>query len=100
MKTEIFEIAYPELGLNNSCVTFNSTKETQKILATHSYGITGICILTLNTGEVNTYKFTFSCIGDDGTINVVAEQFFLDRKVVKSSIVNYAVELILNKKGE
>ena len=100
MKTEIFEIAYPELGLSNSCVTFNSTKETQIILATHSYGITGICILTLNTGEVNTYKFAFSCIGDDGTIDVVAEQFSLDRKVVKSSIVNYAVELILKNKGE
>ena len=97
MKTEIFEIAYPKLGLSNSCVTFNSTKEIQKILATHSYGITGICILTLNTGEVNTYKFDFSCIGDDGTINVVAEQFSLDRKVVKSSIVNYAINLIKMK---
>jgi hypothetical protein len=97
MKTEIFEIAYPKLGLSNSCVTFNSTRETQTILATHSYSITGICILTLNTGEVNTYKFTFSCIGDDGTIDVVAEQFSLDRKVVKSSIVNYAINLITSK---
>ena len=97
MKTEIFEIAYPKLGLSNSCVTFNSTRETQTILATHSYSITGICILTLNTGEVNTYKFTFSCIGDDGTIDVVAEQFSLDRKVVKSSIVIYAINLITSK---
>jgi hypothetical protein len=97
MKTEIFEIDYPALGLSNSCVTFNSTKEIQTILANHSYSITGICILTLNTGETNTYKFTFSCIGDDGTIDVVTEQFSLDRKVVKSSIVNYAINLVTNK---
>jgi len=97
MKTEIFEIVYPKLGLSNSCVTFNSTKETQTILATYSYSIAGICILTLNTGEVNTYKFSFSCIGDDGTIDIVSEQFSLDRKVVKSSIVNYAINLVTNK---
>lgn len=97
MKTEIFEIAYAKLELSNNCVTFNSTRETQKILATHSYGITGICILTLNTGEVNTYKFAFSCIGDDGTIDAVVEQFSLDRKVVKSFIVNYAINLVTNK---
>jgi hypothetical protein len=100
MKTEIFEIAYPKLGLSNSCVTFNSTKETQKILATHSYGITGICILTLSTGASNVYKFSFSCIGDDGTIDVVSKQFPLDKEIVKSCIVNYAVELILAKTGE
>ena len=97
MKTEIFEIAYPELGLSNSCVTFNSTKETQIILATYSYSITGICILTLNTGEVNTYKFAFSCIGDDGTINKVSTEFPLETEVVKSCIVKYAIELIRNQ---
>lgn len=97
MKVEIFEVAYSELGLSNNCVTFNSTSKTQQILATHSYSITGICIITLNTGKVNTYKFAFSCIGDDGTIDTVSEQFILDKGVVKSCIVDYAVKLITGK---
>ena len=91
MKTEIFEVAYSKLGLSNSCVTFNSTKEIQKILATYSHGISGICMLTLSTGATNTYKFTFSCIGDDGTIDTVSKQFPLEIEVVKSCIVNYAL---------
>jgi hypothetical protein len=97
MKIEIFEVDYSNLGLSNNCVTFNSTRDTQTILATHSYSISGICILTLNSGVANTYKFTFSCIGDDGTIDTVSKQFVLDKEVVKSCIVNYAVELIKNK---
>lgn len=97
MKIEIFEVDYPKLGLSNSCVTFNSTREIRDILATHSYGIEGICILTLSTGPANVYKFSFSCIGDDGNISTVSQEFPLDREIVKSCIVNYAVELIKNK---
>jgi len=97
MKIEIFEIDYSNLGLSNNCVTFNSTRDTQTILATHSYSISGICILTLNSGAANTYKFTFSCIGDDGTIDTVSEQFTLRKEIVKSCIVDYAVKLITNK---
>jgi hypothetical protein len=97
MKIEIIEVDYDKLGMYSHCVTFNSTKKIQKILSTHSRGISGICILTLSHGKANTYKFSFSCIGDDGTINVVSEQFDLDREIVKSCIVNYAVELIQNK---
>jgi hypothetical protein len=99
MKTEIFEVDYPKLGLSNSCVTFNSSSKIRKVLATNSYGYSGICILTLNTGISNVYKFSFSCIGDDGNINTVSEQFSLDREIVKSYIVNYAVELTLAKRG-
>lgn len=99
MKVQIIEVAYSDLpsGLSNNCVTFNSTKETQNILRTYSYSITGICMLTLSTGATNVYKFSFSCIGDDGTIDTVCKQFQLDKEVVKSCIVDYAVELITNK---
>ena len=99
MKTEIFEVDYPKLGLSNSCVTFNSTRKIREDLATNSYGYSGICILTLSTGISNVYKFSFSCIGDDGNISTVSEQFSLDREIVKSCIVNYAVELTLAKRG-
>jgi H+/gluconate symporter-like permease len=97
MIVEIIEVGCAKLQLTNSCVTFNSTRAIQKILATYSCSISGVCIITLNTGATNVYKFTFSCIGDDGTINTVSEQFPLETKVVKSCIVNYAVELIKSK---
>jgi hypothetical protein len=98
MKTEIFEVDYSKLGLSNNYVSFNSTEDIQRILATHSYGISGICMLTLSTGVINVYKFAFSCKGDDGTIDTVTLQFPLEKEVVKSCIVNYAIELI-KKKG-
>ena len=100
MKTEIFEVDYPKLGLSHSDVTFNSTREIQGILATNSYGYCGICILTLSTGASNVYKFSFSCIGDDGNIDTVSKEFPLGIEIVKSCIVNYAVELTLAKRGE
>lgn len=99
MKIEIIEIDCAKLQLTNSCVTFNSTREIQKLLATYSYSISGVCIITLNTGATNVYKFTFSCIGDDGNINTVSTQFPLEKEIVKSCIVNYAIELI-KRKGE
>ena len=97
MIVEIIEVGCAKLQLTNSCVTFNSTRAIQKILATYSCSISGVCIITLNTGATNVYKFTFSCIGDDGTINTVSEQFPLETKVVKSCIVKYAIELIRNQ---
>lgn len=97
MIVEIIEVGCAKLQLTNSCVTFNSTRAIQKILATYSYSISGVCIITLNTGATNVYKFSFSCIGDDGTINTVSTQFPLETEVVKSCIVNYAVELIKSK---
>ena len=97
MIVEIIDVGSSKLQLSNSCVTFDSTRAIQKILATYSYSISGVCIITLNTGATNVYKFTFSCIGDDGTINKVSEEFPLETKVVKSCIVNYAVELIKSK---
>lgn len=97
MKIEIIEVGSSKLQLSKSCVTFDSARAIQKELATYSYSISGVCILTLNTGRTNVYKFTFSCIGDDGTIDTVSTEFELDNKVVKSCIVNYALELIRNK---
>lgn len=97
MKVEIIEIDCAKLQLTNSCVTFNSTREIQKLLTTYSYSISGVCIITLNTGATNVYKFTFSCIGDDGNINTVSTQFPLAKEIVKSCIVNYAIELIKRK---
>lgn len=97
MMVEIIEAGSSKLQLSNNCVTFNSTNAIQKVLATYSYSISGVCIITLNTGATNVYKFTFSCIGDDGTIDTVSTEFQLEKKVVKSCIVNYAIELIKSK---
>lgn len=97
MKVEIIEVGSSKLQLSKSCVTFNSTRAIQKVLATYSYSISGVCIITLNTGATNVYKFTFSCIGDDGTIDTVSTEFQLEKEVVKSCIVNYAIELIRSK---
>ena len=99
MKIEIFEVECSKLELSNNCVTFNSTNAIQNVLSTYSYSITGICIITLTTGKTNTYKFSFSCIGDDGTIDIVSVQFPLDKEIIKSCIVDYAVSLINKKKG-
>lgn len=100
MKVEFINVPYSDLpsGLSGSCGCFNSTKEIQDILSTHSYGFSGICIITLNTGLVNVYKFAFSCIGDDGTVDIISKQFELDKKIVRSCIVEYALDMI--KKGK
>lgn len=101
MKVKIFEVAESQLSkwYGSSNIMFHGTKETQDILANYPYSIHGICMLTFSSGDVNIYKFYFSCIGLDGVIEPVCEQFKLEKRVVKSCIVDFAVELVKNKKG-
>jgi hypothetical protein len=94
MKIEIYDIDCSKIELSRNCVSFDSTPKTQKLLSTHHYSLTGIIIITLNSGKTNTYKYGFSSIGDDGTIDVVSEDFTLDKTIIKSIIVDYAVSVI------
>jgi hypothetical protein len=98
MKIEIYDVDCSKIELSRNCVSFNSTPKTQKLLSTYCYSLTGIIIITLTSGKTKTYKYGFSSIGDDGTIDVVNQEFDLDKSIIKSIIVDYAVSVI-NKKG-
>ena len=92
MKTTIIDIDYSSLNFENKgCSCFNSDEITRKKLALLSYSISGIIVIEYLNNTVCVAKFTFSPIGDDGHIEMIAGSYTKHSYMIKREIVSHVI---------
>lgn len=100
MKIEIIETTFDKLlkggTLQNSNVCYNSSNFKQRTLEKEE-SICGVIIIQTEK-TVITAKFTYSCLGDDGSIEMMTGSHYSNySQLIKESISNYALLKFFDK---
>lgn len=88
MFIDIVFCSFNDISFKNdtSCSCFNSSQEVRKKLSSHPFGLAGMLTVKIKD-KITAVKFTYSCIGDDGNIEIICNQNDLDIQIIKNMIV-------------